>query len=636
MIKNEYLEHYTEHGISPVRQDLSDLHGHHLRRRTLYRTLGLLPSSFKGKRVLEVGPGSGHNSLVVAGWNPSRYVLVEPNPTGVSHIRSLFREHQVEEDRIEIVNRRIEEFLPDERYDIILCEGMIPGMSNKKEILAKLDSLLKEGGVLVLTCSDSTSMFFEMMRYFLAYQLTKKIERFEEKIRVAVQAFGSHLDTLAGFSRLKEDWCADGLFGYAHFNYNFSLKSCMEFFQDRYYTFKTSPGIFTDYRWYKELPHEPSLFNQHYLEQFDLRKHNLLHYQVITPDRSKEVNEELAALCRQAMEAIEKGVKQESPGTEERLLEISERLMENLRNTSGKITEAIGEIQGIIKDGDYTVKRISSQCGSFSSAFGRGQQYISLIKAGEPQFHEERTTSADLKKTDQVDVTFFVPCLNEAENIVPTIETILEAVHEAGASYEILVFDDHSTDETVNVVEEYQRQHQELPMKLIQNPVTGGLAHNYVDGAFLGKGKYYCMVGGDNDVPKEWILSILRKLHEVDIIIPCLEYDIRHKFRVMISKFFIRIVNFISGYSLKYYNGAVHLRQNVLRWHSDSYGFGFMAELTVRVLNQGASYVEIPAPLRQKKHEVFSRAFTLLNILSVSHTLFNILVMRIRKVLYKV
>ncbi|MCG2719075.1 MAG: class I SAM-dependent methyltransferase [Nanoarchaeota archaeon] len=383
--KSEYLEHYIKHKISPVRQDISDIKSHFLRRTALYRTLGLLPASFIGKKVLEVGPGSGYNSIVTAQWNPSRYVLVEPNPRGVLHMSSLFKEQHIKDAKIEIVNTTIEEFSTNEQYDIVLCEGMIPGMRNKEEILTKLDLLLKEGGVLVLTCVDEISIFFEIIRYFIAHKLTKDIENFSKKVQIAVEAFGSHLDTLEGFCRFKEDWCADCLFGFVHFNFDFSLKKCIEFFEYNYYVYHTSsPNIFSDYRWYKVLPHTPKEFNQYYIEQFDVKKHNLLHYQVITPNRTKEENEKLLYLCRQTMSTIYEIVKFDETEKEKNIVDILGLMLKNLVNTDIKIINAIREIQEIIKKNDYIVEPISSKYKSFIPAFGRGQQYISLYKSKNP------------------------------------------------------------------------------------------------------------------------------------------------------------------------------------------------------------------------------------------------------------
>lgn len=376
---NEYLEHYKKHNISPVRQDISDSDLHVSRRTTLYRTLGLLPSFFAGKKVLEVGPGSGHNSIVVASWNPSVYLLVEPNPTGVSHIREVFNKH-LEDNLPQIVNTTIEDYVSSEQYDIIICEGMIPGVCNKGQILKKLDSFLKKDGVLIVTCADEISIFFEIIRYFIAFKLTRGMSNFEDKVALSVKAFGSHLDTLPGFGRLKEDWCADCLFGYAHFNYDFSIKKCLEFLINDYYLYHTSPAILTDYRWYKAMPHDPHSFNQHYLDQFDLKKHNLLHYQVKTADRTRDENEELHKYCKGVMELIHECVRNDNDAIDDKIAEICVMMKNNLRNTDQRILAALSDIQTIIMNKNYNYESLRDNYSYFRSSFGRGQQYMSLIK----------------------------------------------------------------------------------------------------------------------------------------------------------------------------------------------------------------------------------------------------------------
>ena len=84
------VEFYTRHKISPVRQDITDLRVHFERRASLYRHLGILPMAIAGRTVLEIGPGSGHNSLYTASLRPSRYVLVEANRTGGDDIERFF------------------------------------------------------------------------------------------------------------------------------------------------------------------------------------------------------------------------------------------------------------------------------------------------------------------------------------------------------------------------------------------------------------------------------------------------------------------------------------------------------------------------------------------------------------------
>ncbi|SVE28106.1 uncharacterized protein METZ01_LOCUS480960, partial [marine metagenome] len=76
----QHLDYYLEKNISPVEQDISDFGRHLDRREALYRSLGIYSNAIKGKRVLEVGPGSGQNSLHLAHSMPEELVLVEPNP----------------------------------------------------------------------------------------------------------------------------------------------------------------------------------------------------------------------------------------------------------------------------------------------------------------------------------------------------------------------------------------------------------------------------------------------------------------------------------------------------------------------------------------------------------------------------
>jgi predicted O-methyltransferase YrrM len=123
-----HLDFYTRYGISPVRQDISDLRRHFERREALYRHLGLLPGFFPQRTVLEVGPGGGYNSIYTASLAPSRYVLVEGNPTGVVEIRQLFAGFPELASRIEIVHSSLEEYRPDTRFDFVFCEGLLSGV----------------------------------------------------------------------------------------------------------------------------------------------------------------------------------------------------------------------------------------------------------------------------------------------------------------------------------------------------------------------------------------------------------------------------------------------------------------------------------------------------------------------------
>jgi hypothetical protein len=154
-----------------------------------------------------------------------------------------------------------------------------------------------------------------------------------------------------------------------------------------------------------------------------------------------------------------------------------------------------------------------------------------------------------------------------------------------------------------------------------------------VDGAFRGHGKYYRLVCGDNAESKEALVTCFSQLGKADMIIPYHEeIEGKSAFRRGLSNFYTTLVNLLSGYKIHYYNGlAVHLRYNVMRWGPYSFGFGFQAELITRLMDEGASYVEVPITATHRDKERGSSALNFKNLLSVGHTLSEVFIRRVRK-----
>lgn len=235
-----------------------------------------------------------------------------------------------------------------------------------------------------------------------------------------------------------------------------------------------------------------------------------------------------------------------------------------------------------------------------------------------------------------VDITIFVSCYNEADFIVDTLDTIVAAFAQTELSYEIVVIDDVSKDNSVELVEGYIARHPELKIVLRRNGANRGLAQNYVDGAFLGKGRYYRLICGDNAEPIDTIVAVLREVGKADMVLP---YYVsaagKSLFRRALSNAYSRLVNLISGHSIHYYNGlAIHSRYNIMRWHPTTRGFGFQAEIICMLLAEGATYVEVPVRTVELKGGK-SRALTMRNWLSVSHTLVTIVMRRLSNWVYR-
>jgi dolichol-phosphate mannosyltransferase len=260
-----------------------------------------------------------------------------------------------------------------------------------------------------------------------------------------------------------------------------------------------------------------------------------------------------------------------------------------------------------------------------------------VITRAAAELHDARSILAPSSYEAPLDLSIFVSCYNEESYIVSTLETIRAALEEeGGVRYEIIVIDDCSHDRSADLVEDYIRTHSAERIVLCRNKVNRGWAQNYYDAAFIGKGKYYRTMCGDNSEPKDTVVALFRELGKADILIPYyVMNEGRSLYRRFLSAAFVTLVNAITGNRLRYYNGlAVHLRYNVMRWHSHTRGFGFQADLICMLLDQGFTYQEVPLKAVERKGAL-STAISFKNLLSVAHTLTDLVLRRIANRVYR-
>lgn len=117
---------------------------------------------------------------------------------------------------------------------------------------------------------------------------------------------------------------------------------------------------------------------------------------------------------------------------------------------------------------------------------------------------------------------------------------------------------------------------------------------------------------------------------EADIIVPYyVSAEGKSSYRQFVSKTYTRIINWISGNKINYYNGLqVHLRHNVMRWHPNTRGFGFQAGLMCLLLDMGFTYKQVPC-ITIEKRGGGGNAITWKNLRSVMHTIVSIMLRRL-------
>lgn len=380
MKNNPLLDFYIENSVSPVRQDLDDYKRHQMRREKLYQKLGLPPMCFRSKNVCEVGPGGGFNSLVFMDWG-SQLTLIEPNPTGVNDIRSNFNDFNIQEGSYQLYNCKLEEFTGSDQYDIIIAEGFLPGMDKelRTRIIKDIDSHLKDDGVVTVTCIDSVSIFFELIRRLIGKRLVFMYGDMglNKTINLLTRAFDSHFKELNYSTRPCPDWITDNLINPALVNELFSIEDALLEFPQNYELLGSSPQIFIDISWYKDLSES---YKEMALEQFGLKRHILLDMTLNESMREKEQNAELLKLTETFKNLLaEQEVKSQFEVSDLKVfIELLEKVTYNLKGFD-EIIESINEAIEILKNERLDAELIRN-AKLFRKSFGRGMQYVSFIK----------------------------------------------------------------------------------------------------------------------------------------------------------------------------------------------------------------------------------------------------------------
>lgn len=108
------------------------------------------------------------------------------------------------------------------------------------------------------------------------------------------------------------------------------------------------------------------------------------------------------------------------------------------------------------------------------------------------------------------ELSIIIPAFNEATRIAPTLLSIHRFLSEREMSYEIIVVDDGSTDDTVHVVNELKEQ---IPqVTLIQLPMNKGKGHAVKVGMLSARGTACLFTDADGSTPIESLELLVRPI----------------------------------------------------------------------------------------------------------------------------
>jgi len=118
----------------------------------------------------------------------------------------------------------------------------------------------------------------------------------------------------------------------------------------------------------------------------------------------------------------------------------------------------------------------------------------------------------------QVVLTIVVPAYNESDRIVSTLKRVLEFTQGRAETCEVLVVDDGSTDDTVEVVEQVGRESGAL--RVLRNPGNRGKGYSVRNGMLNANGEYLLFTDADLSTPiteMDRVLAPLKSGYDVVI-----------------------------------------------------------------------------------------------------------------------
>lgn len=107
-------------------------------------------------------------------------------------------------------------------------------------------------------------------------------------------------------------------------------------------------------------------------------------------------------------------------------------------------------------------------------------------------------------------ISIIIPAYNESERIIPTIGAVAHHVSSLDVPWELLVADDGSTDDTVQIVNELGLAN----VHVLVAEQNGGKGSAVRRGMLAARGRYLLFTDADNSTPAEEIDKLLRHVQE--------------------------------------------------------------------------------------------------------------------------
>ena len=220
-------------------------------------------------------------------------------------------------------------------------------------------------------------------------------------------------------------------------------------------------------------------------------------------------------------------------------------------------------------------------------------------------------------------MTIMVPALNEQDSLAEAVRMVHRVASETLAEpFEILIFDDGSTDLTGEIAEQLSAELSGVALVRHEKPM--GVGYCFREALRLAKGDRFTGFAGDNNVAPRLVKELLSNADNADVVVSYIvNTEERGSFRHVVSTLFSMTYVLFFGIHLKYINGNTVWPTQLLRdCDIRAQGYSIMAETNVKMLRRGVTFMEIPGEMN--KSATKSQAIKLKNLFEVVGTFFRL------------
>jgi hypothetical protein len=160
-------EYYKKNAINPVpvnSKNILNLRKHFLIRKNLIENHLKIPLFLiNNKKILEVGPNTGENSLLFA-FNKCRITFVEPSIKSICQLKKNYKKFNKLNYIEKIINKPLESVKINSKFNLVIAEGFLNTLRNRNKHLKYLAKKVDTEGLLIINYDDFYGSFVELVK----------------------------------------------------------------------------------------------------------------------------------------------------------------------------------------------------------------------------------------------------------------------------------------------------------------------------------------------------------------------------------------------------------------------------------------------------------------------------------------